>query len=74
MKKSFVASVLFVFALAIAAPAFAEVLPQEPAKKETCDKAKKAECAEKKAECTEKKAECAEKAEKKACCSKGDKK
>lgn len=31
MKKSFVASVLFVFALAITAPAFAEVLPQEPA-------------------------------------------
>lgn len=66
MKKRLAISFLFVFSLAIAAPAFANALPQEPQKTETkkeCDKAAKKECdkAEKKADCT---------AEKKACCDK----
>jgi len=67
MKKSIIASVLFVFALALAVPAFAETPPAEAPKKETkagCDKEKKAACGEK----SEKKAECAGKAEKKEGC------
>jgi hypothetical protein len=66
MKKRLAVSLLFVFTLAVTAPAFANALPQEPQKTETkkeCDKT------EKKAECTaEKKADCP--AEKKACCDK----
>ncbi len=61
MKRKLAVSFLFVFAMAIASPVFANTLPQEPQKKE-CDKEKK--------ECTDKKKECDKSAEKKACCDK----
>ena len=58
MKKTLILSVLFVFTLAISAPAFA--MDQEPVKTEKCDKKK--ECDKKTAE---KKACCEKKEEKK---------
>lgn len=70
MKKKLVISFLFVFTLALAAPVFANALPQEPQKTETADKKKECDKTEKKAECTDKKKECDKTAEKKACCSK----
>lgn len=60
MKKTLILSVLFVFTLAISAPAFA--MDQEPVKTEKCEKKK--EC-DKKASCDKQK-EC----DKKAACDK----
>ena len=71
MKRKLAISFLFVFTMAIAAPVFANTLPQDPEKKE-CAEVKK-ECNksdEKKAECAEAKKECDKSAEKKACCDK----
>lgn len=71
MKRKLAISFLFVFTMAVAAPAFANTLPQDPQKKE-CTETKK-ECdksAEKKAECAEKEKACDKSAEKKACCDK----
>lgn len=76
MKKTLILSVLFVFTLAISAPAFA--MDQEPVKTEKCEKKKECDkkkaCCEKKAACDKKK-ECDKKtAEKKACCEKKEEK
>lgn len=68
MKRKLAVSFLFVFAMAIASPVFANTLPQEPQKKECTDKKK--ECDKEKKECTDKKKECDKSAEKKACCDK----
>jgi len=73
MKKTLILSVLFVFTMAITAPALAVTIDQEPAKtekkaedkkKKECSKECKSECKEKKA-CSEKKECCSEKKEKK---------
>ncbi|MCT4588248.1 MAG: hypothetical protein N4A71_10530 [Carboxylicivirga sp.] len=73
MKKTLILSVLFVFTMAIASPAMAMTIDQEPVKteKKAEDKKKKKCDKECKSKCTSEKKSCSEK---KQCCSKKEKK